>query len=253
MSESTSVSSSWPSPVGLCTGIASVLVAQVFVLLYHSIHVTYCHKNKVVPIQKESLQYNFVHDMMGHLARPEGFFLLGTYLTVTWMFRLLPSSYYSFEGGVNPLLVFAQLVCVDFFMAIMHVAEHRVSPKIYQFSHKPHHRFLNPKLFDAFDGSVMDTICMILFPLYLTANIFHCNAWEYMAFGSIYASWLCLVHSEYDHPWDPLFRVIGFGTAADHHVHHKLFIYNFGHLFMWWDKLFGTFKSPSEVNTFNVA
>ena len=25
----------------------------------------------------------------------------------------------------------------------------------------------------------------------------------------------------------------GFGTAADHHVHHKLFKYNYGHLFMW--------------------
>ena len=29
----------------------------------------------------------------------------------------------------------------------------------------------------------------------------------------------------------------GFGTAADHHVHHKMFKYNYGHLFMYWDML----------------
>jgi hypothetical protein len=28
-------------------------------------------------------------------------------------------------------------------------------------------------------------------------------------------------------------RPLGIGTAADHHVHHKLFKYNFGHIFMW--------------------
>jgi sterol desaturase/sphingolipid hydroxylase (fatty acid hydroxylase superfamily) len=167
------------------------------------------------------------------------------------MLRLMPSSYYSFAGGVNPLLVVAQLVSVDFFQTLMHIAEHKVSPAVYQASHKPHHRFLNPKLFDAFDGSSMDTLCMILLPLFLTANIVHCNVWEYMAFGSTYASWLCLIHSEYAHPWDPLFRLVGLGTPADHHVHHRLFLYNYGHLFMWWDKLFGTFKDPAEVKSFN--
>ena len=32
----------------------------------------------------------------------------------------------------------------------------------YRKSHKPHHRFTNPKLFDAFNGSPADTFCMIL-------------------------------------------------------------------------------------------
>ncbi len=32
------------------------------------------------------------------------------------------------------------------------------------------------------------------------------------------------------------------GTAADHHVHHKMFIFNYGHLFMWWDMLAGTYR-----------
>ena len=100
-------------------------------------------------------------------------------------------------------------------------------------SHKPHHRFTNPRLFDAFNGSATDTFLMILVPLFLTSRLVHCNVWSYMAFGSLYANWLTLIHAEYSHPWDPLFRKLGLGTAADHHVHHKLFKFNYGHTFMY--------------------
>jgi lathosterol oxidase len=72
-----------------------------------------------------------------------------------------------------------------------------------------------------------------------------------MAFGSLYANWLTLIHSEYSHPWDSTFRFLGFGTAADHHVHHKMFVFNYGHLFMYWDRIFGTYKNPSVVPVFN--
>ena len=67
------------------------------------------------------------------------------------------------------------------------------------------------------------------------------------------------------------FRAVGFGTAADHHVHHKLFVFNYGHLFMYWDRLdrphssslslnpsvsvhvrlFGTYRDPTNVQLFN--
>mmetsp|Transcript_77048 Transcript_77048/g.221351 ORF Transcript_77048/g.221351 Transcript_77048/m.221351 type:complete len:84 (+) Transcript_77048:244-495(+) len=71
-----------------------------------------------------------------------------------------------------------------------------------------------------------------------------------MAFGSLYANWLCLIHSEYHHPWDAVFRQIGFGTAADHHVHHKLFVKNYGHLFMYADWAFKTYLNPQDVSAF---
>lgn len=47
------------------------------------------------------------------------------------------------------------------------------------------------------------------------------------------------------------FRAVGFGTAADHHVHHKLFVFNYGHLFMYWDRLLGTYKNPATVSLFH--
>jgi sterol desaturase/sphingolipid hydroxylase (fatty acid hydroxylase superfamily) len=130
----------------------------------------------------------------------------------------------------------------------MHMAEHsttKFSPATYAMTHKPHHRFVNPRLFDAFNGSIGDTVCMILIPLYITANLVHCNVWSYMAFGTIYANYLTLIHSEYYNPWDSLFAYLGIGTAADHHVHHRFFFYNYGHLFTYWDRLFGTYQMPS--------
>ena len=46
-------------------------------------------------------------------------------------------------------------------------------------------------------------------------------------------------------------RCLGFGTAADHHVHHAMFLWNYGHLFMYWDWICGTYKDPKDVAKFN--
>ena len=55
----------------------------------------------------------------------------------------------------------------------------------------------------------IDTFLMILVPLVLTARLINANVWSYMVFGSLYANWLTLIHSEYAHPWDRLFRFFG--------------------------------------------
>lgn len=240
--------SEWPSPYGLSLGLASVAVGQLLVIAYHWLYLRY---GRPTPVQLEGAQkYDFWEGVRTHLAQLEGFGLLGSYLVGTWMFKLMPASYYSLEGSVNPLHVAAQLLVMDALQTLAHYAEHKVSPEVYKASHKPHHRFLNPRLFDAYNGSIADTVCMILVPLYVTANVVHCNAWSYMAFGATFSSWLTLIHAEYSHPWDPLFRKLGFGTAGDHHVHHKVFVKNYGHLFTYWDRMLGTYKSPLDVDKF---
>ena len=157
----------------------------------------------------------------------------------------MPASYYSFEGGIQWKELGICLVIQDGIQYLMHRLEHDLSATFYQKSHKPHHRFINPRLFDAFNGSLADTLCMIILPLYITANLVRtANVWTYMAFGSSYACWLTLIHSEYAFPWDSVFRRLGLGTPGDHHVHHKFFKYNFGHLFMWFDQVAGTYRDP---------
>jgi len=236
--------SGYTHPLGLILGISAVAIGQFFCILYQYSHY------KIRPIIQKAKRphYSFAEGVTTHLFQPEGFLVLGSYLTITWELNLLPPSYYRFDLPTNPLNVALCLVTVDFLQFLMHQIEHRASPYLYKLSHKPHHRFINPRYFDAFNGSLADTILMILIPLLGTANIVRgCSVWDYMCFGSLYANWLCLIHCEFTHVWDPVFRLLGFGTPADHHVHHAYFNFNFGHLFMWWDKLLGTYRSPTSI------
>jgi sterol desaturase/sphingolipid hydroxylase (fatty acid hydroxylase superfamily) len=199
------------------------------------------------------VDYNFNKGVIDHFAQPEGFVLIGGYLSLSWMFNVMPESYYSFEGGIEWGKVAACLILQDVVQYAMHYGEHVISPTFYKHSHKQHHRFINPKLFDAFHGSIADTTLMILLPFLVTARLVHCNVWSYMVFGSWYSCWLVLLHSEYYHVWDPLFRLLGLGTPGDHHVHHKMFNYNYGHLFMWCDKLMGTHRDVHGIGSKGVS
>mmetsp|Transcript_68075 Transcript_68075/g.127124 ORF Transcript_68075/g.127124 Transcript_68075/m.127124 type:complete len:329 (+) Transcript_68075:54-1040(+) len=230
-------------PLGLCLGLAAVVVGQACVIVYHSLR-RWQYLGRTTKIQDQDRPYDLSEGIRTHLAQPEGFVLLGGYLAGSWMFGLMPSSYYAFGGGLNWLHVAVQLLLQDSLQYCMHVGEHKISTWIYRHSHKPHHRFTNPRIFDAFNGSLSDTLLMVVAPLAMTAQLVASNVWSYMAFGSIYAGWLVLIHSEYSHPWDALFRALGFATPADHHVHHRLFTYNYGHLFVYWDKIFGTYQDP---------
>jgi len=263
------VTEDYQAALGLCLGLMSVVVSQIFTLLYHwyrfSVNRLNCQGGSngqnekelwlaidPLPVQRGRINgYEWKEGLFTHIVQVEGFVLLGGYLAVTWIFGLMPASYYKLDGKINWWHVALQLLLQDAVQYALHVFEHRAHAAIYKYSHKPHHRFTNPRLFDAFNGSMTDTILMILIPLLVTKSVIHANVWSYMAFGSLYSSWLTLIHSEWAHPWDKAFRTVGFGTAADHHVHHALFIYNFGHLFMYCDWLCGTYKCPSEVSKFN--
>jgi hypothetical protein len=227
--------SEWPSPLGLSLGLLAVAVGQAFMLTYFIKWKSgaFGKDEKLLAVQKDGAPvYDVMEGLKIHLSQPEGFVLLGGYLSFTWMLGLMSPSYYSFSGGINWFHVLAQLLIQDFIQFVMHWLEHVVDKRLYRMTHKAHHRFTNPKLFDAFNGSFADTLFMIVIPLYITSKCVNANVWSYMAFGSLYANWLTLIHSEYKNPWDGMFRLIGFGTAADHHVHHRLFVFNFGHIFM---------------------
>lgn len=242
----------WPSPVGLTLGILAAFAAQVLVIVYHYARLRWTSTRRV---QLQFRPYDFLEGAKSHLSNPGGILMMVGYLCVSWMLDIMPCSYYSFQDGVRWWMVFAQITCQDFLMFLLHYFEHKgpLGASFYKVSHKPHHRFVNPRLFDAFDGSVPDTFCMILVPLALTAQLLHANVWEYMLFGSLWSAWLCLIHSEVHHPWDGAFRILGLGTAADHHVHHRTFIFNYGHTMTWWDRLAGTYKHPEEVRHFNKS
>ncbi|KAJ8608982.1 hypothetical protein CTAYLR_008970 [Chrysophaeum taylorii] len=242
-----------PRALGLLLGLFAVAWGHVFVVAYQ--YARWRGSRVFGPLVKvqpnEERTYEFSEGVATHLFQPEGFVVLGLYLSATWLCGWMPRSYYRFDGGIEWAKVAMCLLVQDALQFAMHRLEHSVSPSFYKSSHKPHHRFTNPRTFDAFNGSLADTLLMILVPLFATAWIVRCNVWSYMTFGTLYANWLVLIHSEYHHLWDPVFLMLKFGTAADHHVHHKLFIKNYGHLFMYWDLMCGTYKDPRGVRVFH--
>ena len=143
----------WPSPVGLSLGILAALAAQILVICYHYVRLRWCATRRVQP---QPRPYEFWEGIKSHLANPGGIVMMVAYLCASWMFDVMPCSYYSFEGGVRWWMVFAQTCSQDFLMFLLHYFEHKgpLGPDFYQRSHKPHHKYLNPRLFDAFDGSV---------------------------------------------------------------------------------------------------
>ena len=149
--------STYPSPLGLSLGILAVVVGQIFVLLYFWLRRS-GHLGQTTTVQKGGAPpYVFTEGLATHLGQPEGFVMLGTYLIGTWMFGLMPASYYSFQGGINWSHVALQLLAQDGIQYLMHLVEHKLDPRLYKASHKPHHKFTNPKLFDAFNGSATGT------------------------------------------------------------------------------------------------
>ena len=216
--------------LGLIYGLSCVSFGQLIVLLYYW--------NSKIKLQTK---FNY-WEYMNHLKNPGGFLLLGTYLTVTWTCKLLPKSYYNIHENFSIFHVFLQLLLTDFLQYCFHIFEHKCK-YLYMLSHKSHHLNIYPKITDSFKGSIIDTIVMILTPLFITSQITHCNTWSYIIFGTIYANDLCLIHNELDNPWDPFFKKLGFGTASDHRIHHALFRYNCGHIFTYWDRIFGTYRN----------
>ncbi|GAB5368781.1 hypothetical protein AAMO2058_001349300 [Amorphochlora amoebiformis] len=239
----------FPDWWGLWLGIRGVLVGHVFVFSYHYVRKLYLF-GKEKNIQKLEPDFNWAEELIGHATRPEAFFMLVPYLSITWMFKLMPESYYDLDTPSTPLKIFLQFAVYDFVTYCIHRAQHKIET-IYV-THKDHHAFINPHLFNAYSGSLQDTALLILIPLYttvLTLDMVGVRIYQqdYAWFGMLYANYFMLIHSEFSNPWDSLFEAIGIGTARDHNVHHSQLRYNFGHFFMWWDQLGGTYLSHTKV------
>mmetsp|Transcript_13976 Transcript_13976/g.25622 ORF Transcript_13976/g.25622 Transcript_13976/m.25622 type:complete len:313 (+) Transcript_13976:233-1171(+) len=217
---------------GLYLGLGTVTFSQFVVILYHSLNLS--QKSPKYIQQSTHEPYSFLSAVLKHLTNLEGFVLLTTYLSLYWTSQKMPTSYYTYSPSIPWPSVFLSLLTTDFLQYLLHRFEH-VLPSIYKKTHKPHHVYKSPNLFNAFSGSTGDTVLMILVPLFLTSRLIDMNVWGYMCFGSLYSTFLTVIHSEVEHCWDEVFKAWGFGTPEMHHYHHRFFDGNYGHLFMYWD------------------
>jgi squalene cyclase len=103
-------------PLGLLCGIGCVGAVQVgFTLPYYWWLMNLSsqpmiQREHAARGRKQGAMYAF-YGLSRHLAQPEGFLLIGGYLSVTWLLRMLPASYYVVEA---PTLVSCLLFTVTF-------------------------------------------------------------------------------------------------------------------------------------------
>ena len=212
-------------------GILSIFFGQTIIIIYDYF------------IKLNSNKFNldiYKNNIIKHISNIEGLFLLTSYLIITWKFELLPKSYYIMDFNIeyNKLLFFSLIQ--DFLQCIVHYLEHKIF--IIRKYHEHHHIYIIPNIYNAFDGSISDTFLMILIPLYTTTNIIHINTITYIIFGSFYSMHLFLIHADYDHIWDKYLPYIGIMNAKCHRIHHQKRIYNYSHIYSFWDRLLGTYK-----------
>lgn len=239
--------------MALGMGLGSVLWGQIVTMgVLEWKTQLYLYRNQS---DKKAWNERYVHiqkHVQKHIMNIEGLLLIGGYLMFTWKMGWMPLSYERSRNGIQWINVGGQLLLQDFLQYWMHRWEHRIK-WLYRNAHMEHHKHREPVWWDAFDGTCMDTTVMILVPLFFTAQTMRqVNVWSYMTFGTIYANWLTCIHSNTELPWESFFTGIGFGTSRDHLVHHRLYAYNFGHMFMYWDKWFGTYYVIGSVRTQNT-
>ena len=231
---------------GLLWGLFFAGFGQVLIIIYH-----FCRSELgwfrfgaelIQPDRPSKKQETFYQQMIHHIFQPSAFALMGFYLIGIWKASLMPESYYQEDASVDWFHVLLQLLVVDVFTVINHMGEHSLA-SLYIASHKSHHRFVSPTLFDAFDGSLLDTVLLILFPLFCTCRtLTFVNTWSYIAFGFVYSTHFMLIHSEWPHFLDSVATKLAIYTANDHHVHHARFVYNYAHFFTFWDRALGTYR-----------
>ena len=202
--------------LGLLSGLITTSISQIFLFVYDNL----------------SLQ-----DFKKHILVYEGIPLSYTFLFIYWYTGLLPKTYYNLTFKFETTKFITMLLLQDFIQFISHLIAHKLKLRY----HIPHHKAIIPKTIDAFQGSILDTILMVLLPLFFTLQVIQTNCLTLQIFGSFYSSYLILIHANYEHKWEKYTSKLGFLTTKDHREHHKRRIVNFGHIFIFWDLIFKTY------------
>ena len=88
-------------PLGLSLGISAVAIGHVFLLVYFRLHQQQL-LGKTTPVQRRgAVEYVYFAALKSHLSQPGGFLLLGLYLTITWVFDMLPPRTTPSGGGYS--------------------------------------------------------------------------------------------------------------------------------------------------------
>ena len=161
----------------------------------------------------------------------------GTF-TLLWIGNFFPNSIYDSEYTIdihnNFITILLHVITTDALQYMTHVIGH----KVWKSSHFVHHKHTQPSSDISFDTGICDAILQLILPLFTSIHIIYPNKSELLLFGLFYMNWLQYIHSNnlYDFKKNKLLVSPHF-----HKLHHQYHCKNFGHVFIIWDKLGGTF------------
>jgi len=194
------------------------------------------------------------YDWRTALGRPEGITAVVFYIGVITLlgpildvYDIVPFAIKDLTPVVKPMVLLAYFLTFDLLMWCIHFCQH-YWPWLYHHTHDQHHLIKSPTIVVALTGYLPDTCLLIIVPFHLTQCLVPCgNFVTVFAFASLSLWHLHMIHSEFEHPWDPLLHKLGLVTTHDHHVHHLRPRKNLAHFFVMYDKMFGTYVDPSSL------
>lgn len=157
--------------------------------------------------------------------------------------RALPArarEYRAADATQAPTEVLALLLFVDFAQYWVHTLTHWLRRR----AHAVHHRHVQPTPAVAFDTGLEDAASQVLLPVTVAVYAVAPSRVALVAFGALYSLWLQFIHGDAAVPRAAA-RVLV--SPAFHRAHHKNPRKNLGHVFVLWDRAFGTEARADEA------
>eukprot|EP00747_Dinoflagellata_sp_TGD_P090725 gnl/TRDRNA2_/TRDRNA2_164802_c1_seq2.p1 gnl/TRDRNA2_/TRDRNA2_164802_c1~~gnl/TRDRNA2_/TRDRNA2_164802_c1_seq2.p1 ORF type:complete len:300 (+),score=50.24 gnl/TRDRNA2_/TRDRNA2_164802_c1_seq2:73-972(+) len=194
-------------------------------------------------------------DWIRAISRPEGISAVVGYMMIILVtgpilgiVDMVPTAVKDLTPVLKPLVVAAYFLVFDLSMWMIHYCQHNI-PKLYYYTHSVHHTIHSPTIILALTGYLPDTCLLIIAPLHFTLCVVpKGNFFSIFVFAALSLWHLHMIHSEFEHGWDQMFRRLGLVNSMDHHVHHLRPKRNLAHFFVFYDKMFGTYVDPMSLH-----
>ena len=162
-------------------------------------------------------------------------------------------SYWNFSAE-NPfswsslaLMIFVFIMFTDMGIYWVHRWEHTF-PWIYQYIHKPHHKWIVPTPFASFAFHPLDGWAQSL-PYHFLVFMFPMQVGVYLGLFVFVQLWTVSIHDGVDWCGEKTgsLRSYFLNGSLHHYIHHSKFLYNYGQYFTIWDRLMGSHLSWREL------
>jgi sterol desaturase/sphingolipid hydroxylase (fatty acid hydroxylase superfamily) len=188
--------------------------------------------------------------------------LINSFIVSSLWFYLLKHQSHSMPSVGTAIVQFFLYVPFRFYFEVVfdfcHYWIHRGlhHPRLYQYLHKTHHKFLYPSMLTTFYMHPLDIILTLVIPLtiaYHTTPSMPIFVWNVVMTDNVYIEMVGHVGKMVNgndylsiYSWIPYYHQIRL-MPMDHDLHHSRNQCNYSKRFRLWDRVFGTYVDPERL------